>query len=394
MRWAALCGLVSACTAAGPKASGPPGDVRAIVSRDDARTGTALAVSDPDGVRTITDDARGTITFRVTPPASVTWEIAGANYYATYTGVEPGDVLCFICPDQPATVATTTVAAPALAGAARYSFGDGDEIHYDAPAPQVDLRTEAAGPHDVLVVASDDAGAPLAWNAALGQILDGGTLSLPGAWRAVDTFTATFDGLPAMPVELHVQRAEMSNASGRPPYAFFPTVVTTTGGPHADVAVPTADFGGPTMIVLAQLWASGHDQIDAWSEVVPSATSVHVDAATALLPWITDVAYDAGSRTVTWQHTPGDVSIADGLTVRLSWIDAAGVTGTWTLVAAPDATEVTFPALPDDPALPAVTSATVELDDFRDVTSYAQRRSSTTAGDATRLRMTSGTGRF
>ncbi|HTJ47252.1 MAG TPA: hypothetical protein VL463_34360 [Kofleriaceae bacterium] len=389
MRWVALsiCAGCASCVA--PKGQpGTPGDVTAIVSFDDIPIGLGLAVSDYDGVRSISADAHGTITFRVTPPASVTVTSATSLYAMTFTGIEPGDLICFPCPAQAPTAPTTIAVAP-RSDAASYTFGNGEEIHFDAAQPSVEMYA-GGGVHDVLAVANDGAGAPIAYTAAPGQTLAGGTLTLPSDWHPIDTFTADFDGLPATPVEMHLLRAESSAANRPAAYGFQYTIASTTGS-HASVQVPTASFGGLSMTVVAELWADGYDQLDAWRAILPVASSVHVDVPTELLPWIAGVAIDRDARAVSWSYSraPHD---ADGVRVILEWVDAAGITRQWTLYAAPDATSVAFPELPDGSQLPATFDADVELDDFRAPHGYAELRSSTEHGDDSRFRFSSGRG--
>src|SRR5215510_3486342 len=131
---------------------GPPGEVSAIASLDGARTGTTIAVADYDGPRTITHDAAGTVAFTVTPPAVVSWIWAG-GYGVSFEGVEPGDVLCFACPhDAPPPPVATMIGVTARAGAASYTFGNGEEIHFNSADPQVALHASPSiARHDVVV---------------------------------------------------------------------------------------------------------------------------------------------------------------------------------------------------------------------------------------------------
>jgi hypothetical protein len=388
MRRALCVGVIAiaACTgqSGGPHASGPPGDVTVIASLDGSETHEVLAVDDVDGVRTITDDAAGTITFAITPPASVSLIIPDGNYNRSYVGVVPGDVLSFATQPLPPDV-VHAVAAPPYAGATSYSFGDGYEMVLQADTPTAQLFTEGAGAEDVLALAND-ANGPIAWTAALGQTLDGTTLTLPDAWQALDTFAASYDGLPQVPIEAHVYYAEMSSPGVRPAYASVPAVANVTG-PHADVAVPRAHFGGATMAVTSSFFT--HDPIGNNSArvIVPTASSMHFDAGALFLPWITDVAYDASARTASWSATPGTGLEGDDVVAQLQWLTPDGVTGSWVVTAPPGATTVTIPQVPVGEPVGTIQGVIVEIDDYDGIDGFVQLSSSTHRGIPVRATM-------
>src|SRR5262249_44265569 len=111
--WCVGLAIAAGCTGGGADRRldwgppGPPGDVTVIVDLNGNETYTTIAVDDADGVRTITDDAIGTFTVSVHPPAAVSQIVPGASYAMSFVGVEPGDTLCFACPALPTDVEHT-----------------------------------------------------------------------------------------------------------------------------------------------------------------------------------------------------------------------------------------------------------------------------------------------
>jgi len=197
---------------------------------------------------------------------------------------------------------------------------DVDVDRPDAPTDLPFLARCASGTHDIMVVGlrGDD---EIAFAPAFAQpYRAGGTIAIESAWQPMADGIITGVGPSGTTLGL----ADAVSNGG-----WLDTLGLIANGPE----VPSSPFHYAPGIGDHVIWLL--DDRRALTVRRPAAGE-HVIAPDEWLPAVTDIVRDG--RTVRWAVEPGDE--ADVVKVTLA--------GTWTLLAAPGASDVTFPQLPAD----------------------------------------------
>lgn len=330
--------------------------------------GARVVFLDPDGtlVKRTSTDTLGKADAEVLPGASVTAITSASNGHQIQTvlAIEPDDDLVIgVKADSTAAVGTFTVEFPVEAGATSYRVAHACGVA--DPAAQTttvtfDLRANCRQPTmEVIVTAFDANGAALGFIAKQGVVTNAGKLTLVEGYTRMRTFTGAYSNIDSSLASLAMARRApdiagiaVTGAASSP----FPATTTleapSTSGGSATIDT-TMSRGAATRLVqntqiVRQVIAGG-------------AVSYGLDVGAMLLPWISQPAYDAATRTLAFTKEGAGTGAPDAYQVvgRYTRTDPMGQTSTaymWSIIG-PEATNLVLPVLPDELAELAPTAA-------------------------------------
>jgi hypothetical protein len=286
---------------------------------------------------TVVTGEDGTAAQPVTAGDMITIANVGANLFdlTTYVDVAPGDELVIgeLEPeDGVRDFGAVPVALPGpFTGAARYDVGLGlSQIDYPGATTTLhltDRQIDAAGGFQVLAVARDLAGAPLAFALTSSSTGAVGTPTRLPAWRTDwDRVSFSLAYLPAG-ARATARLDLLQGESGRFPGG----KVAPADATRFDVAVPPG-LGGEMEYEL-ELREGGRERVLVQRQ--PRAAAVALDVDQALLPRMGQIALEPSgdpARPIVRWTVDGDAARADFVMLRLRWGDGAS---RWTVVLPP-----------------------------------------------------------
>lgn len=345
--------LLPACDGAPPPAGSqaPTGAVTVHAYEEGIDASGRIAVFQTAAglpVVTLVTGSDGRATNPITAGDMVTVANVGAPIFdlTTFVDVEPGDELTIgelAREDGGGDIGVVPVSLSAVApGASLTEVGLGQSyVEYRDGASTLHLGEEQIdgdGRFQVLGVARDAAGAPLAFTVAGASATAAGDgVALP-EWRTDwDLVSFALSGLPAT-ARVEVAVTPIQGAAGRfagwsaapPDPARFAVQVPRGLGDQLEVDLDVIDGAGVRVFL----------------ERGPARSAVSLDAGASLLPVVSGVAVDSAvdpvRPTVSWQIA-GDPSPADLVLVRLTW----GAEHRWTVILPADhAPSFQLPELP------------------------------------------------
>jgi hypothetical protein len=324
--------------------------------------GANVVFIDPDGtlVKRVATDTAGKADADVLPGASVT-SIALLNMtyqLQTVTAVKPGDDLVLGSKNTDFTAAGTfTVNYPAATGAVSYVVGHACGPTFvnapvGAPPPTTATLTMTnnckQSKMEIVVVPMDASNAPLG---SISQsdvtFTSGGSVTLNGQYQSARAFTASYTNIPSSVTALLVSRSV--------PDGFGVQTSLSMASPTAS-QVMNLSGGSATAARVASRFSVSSTR--AFQEIRQNlsgtAATYGFDASTNLLPWITQVSFDAATHklatTIDTAGTSGDQPDMFRVFATYRRTDPnSQVTTTYSWsVFAPQAGDVTLPTLPPE----------------------------------------------
>jgi hypothetical protein len=341
----AACLLSAACSSQDPTPPRVPAGLATVHAYEES-IGAAgrIAVFQDDAGRalaTIVTGDDGTAKHPVTPGDMVTIANVGANVFdlTTYVDVSPGDELVIgeLEPEDGVhDYGAVPVALPeAFTGAARYDIGLGlSLIDYPGATTTLhltDRQVGAGGDFQVLALARDPAGAPLAFALTSSSASLVGTPTSVAGWRTDwDRVGFSLAGLPAG-ARVTARLDLLQGESGR-----FPgDEAAPADGARFDVPVPRGLGTEMEYELEVHEGAGAGARERAVIQRQPRGAAVALDLAQAFLPRIGQVSLEPGDDparpTVRWT-VDGDAAGADLVMLRLRWGDGAHQ---WTVILPP-----------------------------------------------------------
>lgn len=266
----------------------------------------------------------------------------------TIAEVAPGDVLTIgAASARPPTRMTFNLPTRAGASGHRLFFGRCGEFTPTAATVTLDLECRPGAVTDLVVVAVDGAGQPLA--ATLREELTvsaGATVTVLADWVDATAVAVTYRGLDPAATSLGASLSS-ERPSGRAVTGPAATLTATAGVATTSLATVTlADSRAVHHLRLAD--GVGAQNRHDGSE---PAASYDRDVGAELLPWLTAApTFELAARRLRWTTRSGGAS-ADAVVASVAFARAGAspVDGRWSVVA-PAATELVLPVLPWAPA--------------------------------------------
>jgi hypothetical protein len=302
--------------------------------------GVRVVISDPDGAlyQTVTTDGAGVAVGKILPGGSIT-ALDLVRY--TVLDVMPGDEITVGANPTPLQLAAGTldVTFSPLSGAFSYKLYTSCGMKDFITGPQVRIVLNA--PCDVvsaLILARDTSGQVIGavWTEEM-PFVNGGAVAMPATWTSMGQFSAMITNLPSGLHYVDVTR--------RVPEAF-----------EAALTTASAMMPAPGALVLSQVLIPGpsaevaivfDDGVDSKSQryferIDATATSLQLDAATALLPWIGPVTFDPSTASM---HETGSNGLAPTIVqTRISWTPVGELQQDW-MIYGPSLTDFVLPQL-------------------------------------------------
>ena len=317
---------------------------------------------DPDGTVATQGqpDAAGAATGTMVPGGSVTvaWQGPPATL-RTIFAVDDGDTLIF-GPDDIARDQAVTIELPVRPGATQYSI-TGSCMAGSATQPTlVATFSRACGSTRPLLAEARSPGRIDYLSAPAVTPVDGGRITLTGAWAAATTASVDFVGLPATTPGLVIER-HLYAGGGHAHVAFVVNPPVIAGATTATFGAPPG-FGDTTALRVS------YDDPTAAGELIlvayrPSASEAAPIDVTSSIPDVGEVTQT--DRTLSWTLSGGgdvDAVVIDTIETARGVAQRA-----WTVVAPPTVTSVALPVLPAPYDFPVRATRTQLID----VSTYA-----------------------
>lgn len=322
--------------------------------------GANVVFLDPDGtlVKRVATDTAGKADAEVLPGASVT-SIALLNMtyqLQTVTAIKPGDDLVLGSKNTDVTAAGTfTVNYPAATGATSYIVGHAcgpTFVSSPAGVPPVTSVTLTMTNNckqskmEIVVVPMDANSAPLG-TIALSDVpfTSGGSVTLNGSYQSARAFTASYTNIPSSVTALLVSRSV--------PDGFGVQTSQSMASPSASQVINLTGASGSAARVASRFSVSSTRAFqEIRQNLSGTAATYGFDAGTNLLPWITQVSFDAAAHKLvtTTDATGTSAGAPDMFRVfatyrRTDPNTQVTTTYSWSLFG-PQAGDITLPALP------------------------------------------------
>jgi hypothetical protein len=319
--------------------------------------GATVVFLEPDGslANRVLTDALGRASAELTSGGSVTAiSFDVSTRLVTIVGVEAGDHLVIGHAPEPDPTETATLQVSFTPTAHRQHVlrtTCGTSPNATGSVISMPMRVSCdRTPRDLVLQASGTPG--VAPQYAILRAESATTLAVPPtAWQAGSDGRATVRRVPSEVMQLNVGR--LVRSGGRRVYASFSPVMPTAGD-DLTVAIPNALEVGEDMIVTTELFAGTVPGTPKQTirERRDRAETFVVDASAHLLPWVSGLDLDLGTRTLTWtQEGPGAGDV-DAVITEIAYgrtVDNAPQYYRWRVIAPTATGSVVYPDLP--PAL-------------------------------------------
>jgi hypothetical protein len=298
-------------------------------------------------------DATGHTSHMVTTAASVTLiKPSGNQGTVTIMAVQPGTTLRFGALWKPrATVATMHVTWPAETAGAFYDVETpcgGFGTYYQESSGQVALDARCTGPFGAVIASYLDGEVREYMTLSNQTVSDGGTIAFTGSWTPVQSFLASYTGLPnnttliGTLAETYGQERYFDSSASMSSFS-------TNGSGALAFALPPA--------VGSEL----HEQVDAYMNAGNQSVGRRLaytdptgfDLGAALAPNITTASFNATASTLSWTTEAG--AAPQVVRADLHYPGTTNSYPTWVVVAPGSVTSVTIPQLPSSLAQYAIT---------------------------------------
>lgn len=305
----------------------------------------ALFLTSAGGVvsRTTTDSA-GTATGLV-PAGGQLLIVDHDGNLTSYVGLEDGDQLVVGQPTRTGMAVNGTVTVPAApGGATRYQVvGRCATGTSTTTTITVGINDSCAGgPRDLLVTASNAAGAIGYLHAPAVAIAPATTTPLTGTWATPGSFAAQVAGVPAEVALLRM--SHLVYAAGSPLSSNLEVLPPATGGVISATFPHPIGVGDASLTVLyATDSAGGFRRVASYT--APTTTLQVPDLAAAMLPAVTSVSA-LGDGDATW--TVAGTASVDGIVVTLDALEKGASRATWRWVLRGTDRSLSAPVLPAD----------------------------------------------
>jgi hypothetical protein len=319
--------------------------------------GATVIVDDANGRAIATSDAQGSVVAPVAGTATVHVvfsepdPIAGTDWRVTSI-YRVGGGTAIVLGGRPGPTVSGTLVPPGENGATKYgavippSCGES----FQGTNVGFDLVASCAGmPMDTTAIAYDGSGNELEYLPLPGLVVPANGSVMPGGtWSKLDVYSVTVQGAPAgaLAAAAHLgavvapgELEDLAEASGPPG-----TALSVAAPPGATGAFVTANSSFTPI-------GSNAVQFSETQRYIPGAVASGATLAADLLPFVTSVASDGGTQTVSWTSDGVGTASLVAADVHINLASSGYIE--WSMYAPPDVTTFTFPSLP-----PQVAAAT------------------------------------
>jgi len=394
----------------------PTGPIRVtVLAAGVPVAGASVVASDGGGTRSVVTGADGKATIEGRAGASVTAiiRVGKVASITTIAGAKPGDDLLFgdrrVPPTSPGAMTVKFKAFPGPGTVSTYRVDNSCRTRttlstvFEASLDYLGCDISSATVH---IAALDSTGVLLGSTSRFASFTAGGIIDATTAtWKPALPLSARFTQVPFQASSLVLRRWV------GPPARQFQLATVRVDQPNATqvASLKYPDVAGQTTMVTVLTGETRQTQV--FGEVLPAAATYEMSFENLPLPWISTLAANAATRTVSWTETTG--AAPDGGIATLTY-DIGDNDVTWKVIGPAgtvSATQVDLPAEHDAIELGAAAAAktlVVRRFDFPEKDGYDTFR--TTAepddlelgnfdlngdlGKRTKLRMSEATARF
>ena len=265
---------------------------------------------DPDGTiaADTMSDSNGRAEATILPGASVTvvystimttGTTTTTSYLAgTVDGIAPGDDIQFGFTDRDGTQSSTfNVTFTALVGATSYEIFTPCGATFTQTAGTIATSMQNGckqDTFDVYVVASNSAGVAIDSAQLQNVSLAAGAATVPNSWVPFSLFNAAYTDIPADVTTVQLSRL---SSTGRG-FSFFASCTLSGAACSVNGQVPTAGVKSLVRTTVGRNDAHMTQQVIT-QRVAGNSINYNLDVGTNLLPWMSDVTFDATAGTMT-----------------------------------------------------------------------------------------------